>query len=198
MKTLIKGWFVLLLVAVSSSVVLAADEAIPDEPLPPEVKKLIGMKIKTKMENAIPDFLRNSGMMLDKELGMKGSGEYLVYEEGIVKEKWPVFIVSARKKNDVTEILDARLLSGKLLNWRYENGKITRLEDGDFLIFSGHCYYDDNDLSTNNRIVFGLEDPKFEHDGYTTRVERAWEIDQQTGRIKSISAKGIACAVLGE
>lgn len=194
MNTMMKGLTALLLLIASGTMVMAGDAPTQDEPLPPEVRKLIGMKIKTKMEDAIPDFHRSSGMMLDKELGIKGSGEYLVYEEGIVKAKWPVFIVSARKKNDVTEILDARLLPGKLLNWRYKNGKIRRLEDGDFLIFSPICHYGEGD----GRMIFGLADPKFEQEGYSTRIERAWEIDSQTGRIKSIPTQGIICGILGE
>jgi hypothetical protein len=203
MKTMMKSLIVVLLLIASGAVVMAADNApIQDEPLPPEVRKLIGMKIPPKVVGRepahIPNFSLFGGSLLNWQIGYATPKADLAYEEGMLYEKWPVFFVIAFHSDKTLEILDARLLPGKLLNWRYKNGKIKRLEDGDFFIFSGHCYYDDNDPSTNNRIVFGLEDPKFEHDGYTTRIERAWEIDQQTGRIKSISATGIACAVLGE
>ncbi len=202
MKTMMKGLIALLLLIAGGAVVLAGDAPIQDEPLPPEVKKLIGMKIPPKVvgrdPSELPNFIGVSGSMLNRKLDNSQADAEIIYEEGVFNRKWAVFFVYASHTDKTREILDARMLPEKLLNWRYRNGKITRLEEGDFLIFSGHCYYNDNDPSTNNRIVFGLEDPKFEHDGYTTRIERAWEIDQQTGRIKSISATGIACAVLGE
>lgn len=198
MNTMMKGLIALLLLIASGSVVLAGDAPIPDEPLPPEVKKLIGMKIPPKNIGKsgapIPNFIRFGEGNLNRQIGDETPRAELGYEEGLFDEKWPVFIVSSSHDDRTLEILDVRLLPKKLINWRYANGKITRLEVGNFLIFSPYCQYEKN----VDRIIFGLEDPKFEHDNYSIRIERAWEIDPQTGRIKSISTQGVTCAILGE
>ncbi|MBU1215259.1 MAG: hypothetical protein KKA63_08475 [Gammaproteobacteria bacterium] len=198
MKTMMKGLIAVLLLIASGAVALAGDAPIQDEPLPPEVKKLIGMKIPPKVVGqiggSIPKFIYFGVSMLGKKIGNETPRSELIYEEGIVEGKWPVFFVIAMHNDKTLEILDARLLPGKRLNWRYKNGEITRLEEGDFLIFSPYCQYENNE----DRLIFGLEDPKFERDNYSTRIERAWEIDPQSGRIKSISTQGITCAILGE
>lgn len=195
---MMKGLIAILLLIASGSVVLAGDAPIPDEPLPQEVRKLVGMKIPTDVVGSkgkyIPRFIRFGSGMLNRKIGNEVPKAELVYEEGLINEKWSVFMVSAMNENGVLEILDARLLPKDEINWRYANGKITRLEDGDFLIFSPYCQYENNE----DRIIFGLEDPKYERDNYSTRIERAWEIDPQTGRIKSISTQGVICAILGE
>lgn len=167
-------------------------------PMPPEVKALIGMKIPPKISGKsgapIPKFITFGGGMLNRKIGNETSRKELIFEEGIVNEKWPVFIVYASHADKTREILDARLLPKELINWRYANGKIKRLEEGSPLIFSTDCLYKKGD----GRIIFGLENPKFEHEGMSIRIERAWEINPQSGHIESISTEGITCAILGE
>lgn len=169
-----------------------------DEPLPPEVKKLVGMKIPPKVNGrtpaAIPGFIRLSGRMLDRQIGIETSRAELISEEGLLDEKWPVFIVYASHADKTREILDVRLLPKNLINWRYVNGKIVGAGKGDFYIFSTWCQYAKGD----GRIIFGLEDPTVEHNGMSTRIKRAWEIDSRSGYIKSISTQNISCAILGE
>lgn len=198
MKTMMKGLIAVLLLIASGAVVLAGDAPIQDEPLPPEVKKLIGMKIPPKIIGKsgapIPKFLSFGGGMLNRQIGDAASWAELIYEEGTVEEKWAAFIVYASHADKSRVILDARLLPRELINWRFENGKIKWLENEEKLIFSIFCHHGGG----NDRIIFGLEDPKYERDGYSTRIERAWEVDPQTGRIKSIPTQGIICAILGE
>jgi hypothetical protein len=57
--------------------------------------------------------------MLNRQIGDEMPRAELVFEEGMVSEKWPVFIVSASHADRTIEILDARLLPKKLINWRY-------------------------------------------------------------------------------
>jgi hypothetical protein len=198
MKAIIRNLRFVLLAVVSSVVLLAGNAQCADEPLPPEVKALIGMKIPPKIAGKepghIPNFIRFGESMLNRQIGSETMKAELGYSEGMVGKKWPVFIVSAIHDDRTLEILDAQLLPMKLINWRYMNGKIERLKKGNFLIFSAWCQYANGD----GRIIFGLEDPKVEHDGYSSRIERAWEIDMQNGHIKSIPTHRIKCAVLGE
>lgn len=199
MKTMMKGMFLALLLIASGTVVRAADNAlIQDEPLPLEVRKLIGMKIPPKVvgrePSELPKFIPFSSGMLNRKLGDESHRAELGYDEGVVDKKWPVFIVSVIHSDKTIEILDARLLPKNKVNWRYTNGKIEPLEKGSFYIFSAYCLHGKGD----GRIVFGLEDPKVERKGFSTRIERAWEIDQQSGHIKSISTRNITCAILGE
>lgn len=192
------AWIAATLLGWSLMVLLSCNAQGEDEPLPPEVKALIGMKIPPKVVGKsgapIPKFLSFGGGMLNRKIGNETPRAELIFEEGMVNEKWPVFIVYASHADKTREILDARLLPKGLINWRYADGKIKRLEDGNFLIFSTDCLYANGD----GRIIFGLEDPKAEHEGMSTRIERAWEIDQQSGHIKSIPTQGISCAILGE
>jgi hypothetical protein len=179
-------------------VIVTGNTLAADNALPPEVQKLIGMKIPPKVMGKsggdIPNFILFSGGMLNKKIGNETPRANLIYEEGLVAEKWPVFVVYASHADKTRDILDAQLLPNKLINWRYANGKIKRLENGDRLIFSIDCQYENGD----GRIIFGLEDPKVEREGMSTRIERAWEVDPQSGHIKSISTQNISCAILGE
>lgn len=198
MKTTMKSLIFALLAVVGGLAMLAGNAQGAEEHLPSEVQALVGMKIPPeivgKSGSPIPKFIRFGGGMLNRKIGNETPRAELIYEEGIVDEKWPVFIVYASHADKTREILDAQLLPKKLINWRYEDGKIRWLEKEDRLIFSIWCQYAKGD----GRIIFGLEDPKFEHEGMSTRIERAWEIDQQSGHIKSISTQGITCAILGE
>ena len=142
----------------------------------------------------IPNFIRFGSGTLNRQIGNETPKAELVYEEGLVANKWPVFFVSAMHAGGLLEILDAQLLPKKLINWRYANGKIEWLEHSDRLIFSTDCLYSKGD----GRIIFGLEDPKFEHEGMSTKIEQAWEVDPQNGHIKSIQTQGVTCAILGE
>ncbi len=196
---MMKGLIAALLLIACGSVVLAADNApIPDEPLPQEVKALIGMKIPPKVLGRrggdIPNFIEVGGGMLNRKIGSEVPKAELGYDEGVVDRKWPVFIVSAGHNDRTLEILDVQLLPKNLINWRYANGKIMGAGKGNHFIFSARCQYGKGD----DRIIFGLEDPTVEHDGMSTRIERAWEVDPLSGQIKSISTKNITCAILGE
>lgn len=201
--SILKKGLIAILLLIASEAVQAGDAAIQDEPLPPEVKKLIGMKIPTesvmRAGKYIPDFIRSGSGMLNKKIGNEIPKAELVYEEGIVASKWPVFIVSAMHSNGVLEILDARLLPEDLIVWRYENGKFKAAGKPGF-IFSPSCFYVSSDGKPifEGRIMFGLEDIDTQSNGFSTRIERAWEIDRQTGRIKSISTQGVVCAIIGE
>ncbi len=99
MKTMMKGLIAVLLLIASGSVVLAGVAAIPDEPLPPVVQTLIGMKIPPKVVGKsgapIPNFIEIGGGMLNRKIGSEAPKAELGYDEGIIDEKWPVFIVSA-------------------------------------------------------------------------------------------------------
>jgi hypothetical protein len=198
MKTILRNLLFLLLAMASGMAIPTSNAQVADEPLPPEVEVLIGMRIPPKIVGKrggdIPNFVLFGGGMLNKQIGNEMPRAELVFDEGIVSEKWPVFIVSASHTDRTLEILDVRLLPKKLISWRYANGKIKGAGKGDHFIFSTDCLYAKGD----GRIIFGLEDPTVEHKGFSTRIERAWEIDQQSGHIKTIPTRNITCAILGE
>lgn len=194
MKMTMRGF--ILFIAVGGMALLACKAQGADEALPPQVKALIGLKIPPEIVGqsggAIPKFTLFGGGMLNRQIGNETPRAELIYDEGLVEKKWPVFIVYASHADKTIEILDAQLLPKKRINWRYVDGKIKRLEKGNFLVFSTGCQYAKGD----GRIIFGLEDPKVEHEGMSTRISQAWEINSLSGRIKSISTQNISCPIL--
>ena len=157
MKILLKN-FTAMTFAIACCLLLPTNTVrAEDEPLPPEVKALIGMNIPPKIVGKkggnIPNFIRVSERNLNKQIGDEKPGAELGYEEGLLNEKWLVFIVSASHKDRTLEILDVQMLPENLINWRYENGKVKGI--GNRFEFS-YCH----SSIDYRRIILGLVKPE--------------------------------------
>lgn len=160
------------------------------EALPPEVKAMIGIKIPPKIVGErggdIPKFSRLGGALVKEN----DSGNTLAYDEGVASGQWPVFFVERIFKDKTTEILDVQMLPENLMEWRFVGEKIVFLKNRYKL--SSHCQKQPED----SRIIFGLvkaKKGKSDCGHFSPYVDRAWQIDQQTGEISTVPAKGLQC-----
>ncbi len=192
MKATMKGLMALLLFIASGGMVLAADNAaIQDEPLPPEVKKLIGMKLQPKVVGRvpahIPGFYEVTGALLGQDERHENE---LAYGEGVVANKWAVFIVERFLADKSVEILDAQMLPENLIEWRIDEGNRKYLE-GRYR-FSVNCHTEEK----ASHHIFGLvktEKGKSDCAHFSKQVKLAWRVDRQSGRITPTSSKGMRC-----
>ncbi|MBU1777704.1 MAG: hypothetical protein KJ899_13850 [Gammaproteobacteria bacterium] len=191
MKTTMKGLIAVLLLIAGGAVVLAGDAPIADEPLPPEVKKLIGMKIPPKVVEkkggSVPDFIGFEGMALIVDFE---SGIDLGYRAGFVGGKWPVLLVSRHFPDRSQVILDVQMLPENLIAWKLVNGKPSYLY-GRYRL-SPRCRAGDEDIP----LVVGLmkqEEGKETCAHYSGRVNRAWQIDRQNGHLTPLSTEDMQC-----
>lgn len=192
MNTMMKGLIAVLLLIVSGAVVLAGDAPIQDEPLPPEVKKLIGMKLPPEIINMkqreIPGFVTvRGGILAGPE---KEDTSAITYAEGLLDEKITVFFIERIYPDRTMEILDARLLPAALLSWRLEEGKPTR-GSGRYRL-SAHCRVN----KSNSRNILGLirpEEGKESCAHFSRQIKQAWRLDTDSSRLVSISSKELEC-----
>jgi hypothetical protein len=182
---MVLGWLLL------ASALLASNAQCADEPLPPEVKALIGMKLPPKVvgkkQALIPDFKEVGGALVDTD---EKQGSSLAYSEGVVGNKWPVFIVERIASDRSAEILDAKMLPENLIEWRHDDGNIKFLKGRH--TFSEDCHTEEQ----GTQLIFGLVKPekgKSDCAHYSGRVKRAWQVDRQSGQITPIPTKGIKC-----
>ncbi len=170
---------------------LACNSQGSEDVMPPEVQKLIGMKILPKVvgrkQADIPNFHPISGALIDEDVKQ---GSALTYSEGVVDNKWPVFIVEMIASDMSAEILDAKMLPANLIEWQMENGNKKYL-DGRYK-FSGHCQTKEE----SSQIIFGLVKPekgKSDCAHFSRRVKLAWLIDRQSGQITPLPSKDVMC-----
>jgi hypothetical protein len=172
--------------------VLAENAYCVDMSLPVEVQALIGMKIPPiiagKASANIPNFVSKTS----------GWGA-ISFDEGIVGDKWPVFIVELINADRSREVLDVQLLPNNLIDWRYLGRESEQLEKFKHVknrfSFSTSCRVDERD----ERLVFGLVKPekgKQTCSHFSKRVKLAWLIDRQSGKISPMQTQGLQCFYL--
>ena len=187
MKTMMKGLLVALLLIASGAVVLAADNApIQDEPLPPEVKKLIGMKIPPKALGRRGDVPGWSHMWGAEIEGEKGFGVF--QQDGVV-----ILVIESVIKQSTT-ILDARVIPGKLLRFYMEDGKLKwRKNEMQWYRITETCWRDSAD---KNERILGMWRyvPDSKCSDSSTLVKKAWLLNMESGRLTDIPVQGVTCS----
>ncbi len=164
-----------------------------DEPLPPKVRKLIGMRTPAKAGDVVPGWtVQGAGLLGRKTEAGEELGYELLYQQNI-----SVFLIDAKDTDLNRRIIDVRLLPRHLLNYEVRNGKIViRRNSSRFYEFEHGC------KSENfGPLVVGLVRPeptKEDCGHWSMQVKRAWSIDPETGRITDIPAQGVACEIQAE
>ncbi|MDD5472266.1 MAG: hypothetical protein PHP05_10170, partial [Sideroxydans sp.] len=133
------------------------------------------------------DFYEVTGALLGQDERQENE---LAYGEGVVANKWDVFIVERFSADKSVEILDAQMLPANLIEWRLDDGNRKYLE-GRYR-FSVNCYAEEK----ASHLIFGLVKPvkgKSDCAHFSKRVKLAWQVDRQSGRITPIPAKGVKC-----
>lgn len=169
------AWFAATLLGWSLMVLVAGNAQGADEVMPPEVKAIIGMKLSPKVvgrkQAEIPGFHRITGALIGQD---ELQGNMLAYDEGVVGDKWPVFIVVRIASDQSAEILDAQMLPANLIEWRLVDGNRKYLE-GRYR-FSVNCKIEEED----KRLIMGLVKPekgKSDCAHFSRRVKQAWQVD---------------------
>lgn len=182
---------VVLFLIASGAVVQAGDMPIQDEPLPPEVKKLIGMKIPAKAGDVVPGWkVIGAGMLVINSNAEKKLGYELLYQKNI-----SIFLVDVMNGDRNRTIIDVRVLPRQLLNYTVRDEQIVFKKNANhFYMFEHNCQRG----SDKSVLVVGLTRPEDDKTGYThwsSQVRRAWVIDQGTGKISEVLPQGISCHV---
>lgn len=165
--------------------------------MPSEIKALVGMKLPPKVygqeQARIPGYSEAGGRLLGL-MQSKTPKARLAYSDGIFGE-WPLLVVQAIYEDRSIEILDIHILPADLINWRYVNGRFQWLDDRYDLT---QCYQQ----FKSGKIIVGLVRPESKPrkgmEGFSSRVKRAWEIDQRNGQITAISTKDVQCEIIGD
>lgn len=217
MKTTMRGLLVTALFVVGGMVMSAGNAQCADEPLPPEVKKLIGMKIPpVRVEGkdikrapwakplpsnyvqlnpaSVPDFISHGGINLRMEM----VGESLLVDEGMYKKRWPVFLVIRITENREKEILDVKLLPVNLINWRFNADKHSIGREYFKRINGRFGFASCESNSEGDQFIFGLVKPEYDQaagcvHAHTERVAKAWQVDKLTGLTTPITTQGLRC-----
>lgn len=158
-----------------------------DEPLPPEVKKLIGAKIAFDPERGgkVPgwNMLGSYSFAGIEELGI----------EEMYNENMSIFaVISINKAGSSKMILDAKILPQQALSYSIKNGNIIPRKNRNALYLNNSC------KRTASELIVGLMRPEPEMEKgncthWSKDVKRAWNIDQKTGRLTEISPQGVSC-----
>lgn len=185
----------LLLIASGAMALAANNEPIPDAPLPPEVKKLIGMKTSPE-ENPgdIPGWIGLDGFGIKDEM----------YLDVLQKNKISIIAIKLiNRKEKTISILDARVIPGKLFRTYVENGEQKwRKNEKQWYRITKVCIRDDADgweqplgMSGRTELIIGMW--KFEPNSKCTDpsslVKKAWLLNTETGRLTDIPTQGVSC-----
>lgn len=191
MRKTMRGLIIAVLAVVGDIALQAGNARATDEAMPPEVKKLIGMKLPPKVAGRvpalIPDFYEVTGALVGQDEHQENE---IAYSEGVVGNKWKVFIVERISTDKSVEILDAQILPENLIEWRLDDGNRKYLE-GRYR-FSVNCHTKEK----SSQIIFGLVKPekgKSDCAHFSRRVKLAWQIDRQSGRITLMPTKDMKC-----
>jgi hypothetical protein len=181
-----RGLLVTALFVVGGMLMSAGDAQCAEEPLPLEVKKLIGMKIPAKAPGragSVP------GWKLVGSYPLVGRGDMGVDE--LFKDNTSIFAIILRDEKDSSQIiLDARVLPRDSLPYFVKNGKFIPRYSKQTLYFKSMCERADAE------IIVGLMTPLKSSSDCTHRsnqVKHAWLIDSRTGRISAVSGQGVSC-----
>jgi hypothetical protein len=181
MKTNLRN-FIFILFTVVGGLALLADNALgSDETLPPEVKALIGMKISLEA----PDNGNVPGW--DNLLGSEIVDE--IYFN--VRQKGNITVYTIKNKN--TTILDARVISGNLLNVYLKDGNLEfKKNEMQMYRITAAC---GRGSSEKKEIILGMW--RFSRGSKCTDssnlVKKAWLLNPESGHITDISTKGVSC-----
>jgi hypothetical protein len=190
MKTMMRDLLVTSLFVVGGMVMSIGNAQCADEPLPPEVKKLIGMEIpsfEAGGRGGLPGWVyAGSTLLRDKSFGV----EYWDREEQ------SIFLVS---KLDTSGkhlmVLDAKVLPRDWLTFSIKNGE-TKMKKQWWKFYAPTSACERN----SGEVIVGLVRPvRGRHDcsHKTKQIKRAWKIDEQSGHISEISSQGISCNYMG-
>jgi hypothetical protein len=157
---------------------------------PPEVEALIGKQIP---RIGIPGWSKLSGSLFESSQQSAQAMGLEVMDRG---GKSIFLIELIDTKNDYATVLDAQILpkqprydaKGKPIGSRKENARLYSFTEG--------CQRENAEA-----VIVGtaLPEQDKEHCGHwTKRVQRAWMIDPQTGRITEISPEGVSCLIESE
>lgn len=194
MKTNLRSFVFILLTVVGGMGLLAGNAQAADEAIPPEVKALIGMKfpplVVGKAAAHVPRLVVKDGGVLRND----DAGGALVMDLGMFADKWPIVAIAKINSERAMEITDVLMLPRDLINWRLKNGEFVGVEGLDL---STYCRANDED----RRIILALVKPEkgnetCEH--FTKHINRAWLIDETSGRTKKIPTDGLSCQYLAQ
>lgn len=185
MKKTIRGLLVTALVVVGGMVMSAGYAQCADEPLLPEVKKLIGMKIppaSTGKRGKIPEWDILWGNMVDDRKGFE------VIQRGAV-----IVLLIGQFVDQTATVLDARVIPGEQLRFYLENGKLQwRKNEAQWYRITKDC---SREGAGKQETIIGMW--KFEPDSKctdpSTFVKKAWLLDLQSGRLTDIPTQGVSC-----
>jgi len=194
MKTILRGLcFVLLTVggmAFQSGRALAVEE-----PLPPEVKALIGMEVPAKAPGRpgdVPGWISLWGSLI---MGSETTdGDEFGFEID-QKANITILIVERLHKFNKT-ILDARVIPGNLLPYYTEkkNGHTVWKEKdrAKFFDINEGCSRSNREA---NEIIIGMWRYKPGHlcKAAFSQVKKAWLLDRNNGHLTEISTEGVSC-----
>lgn len=190
---MMKGIAVLLLIARGALVLAADNTPIQDEPLPPEVKKLIGMKIQSEKQGEFGRIKKwKSKRWATLNIFPKPSQTIGVQE--LYQNDMSIFVIELMDETDWSvTLLDARVLPRHLLNYNVKNGEIVWKKTPLDYRFEPMCY-----RKPKERIVALMRSEQGREDcTHTTRqVKRAWKVEEENGRISEISPQGVSCSFM--
>lgn len=193
MKITIRGRIFALLLISSAMPVLASHAQGTNEPLPPEVKMLIGIHIKSNKQG---EFGRVENWKTRRwtTLNIFPKPNLSMGVEELYRDNTSIFVVELMNKADWSmTLLDVRVLPRHMLNYDVKNGTIVWSKNSRAYRFESMCY-----RKPKETIVAIMRPERGKEDcTHTTRqVKRAWKIDQETGHISEISAHGVSCAYM--
>lgn len=179
-------WVFLLIFAIVSSSA-CADQ--PDKTF--DAAKLIGTTIPARLASntgLLSDWNEKGGWSLgDSKLGL-GLSEYYRGNQSIL-------IITRRDKHLNRTILDAMKLPMHLLDYKIVGNYKNPNKDIEFLP-NRYSLAECESKAISAPIIIGLAKPekKFTDCAHRTkRIYAAWAIDTKTGKLKSISPKGVTC-----
>ncbi|MDD5385391.1 MAG: hypothetical protein PHG89_10995 [Gallionella sp.] len=191
MKTLQGNFISVFLAIICGMVLLTNTSRAEDESLPPEVKKLIGMKTSPE-ENPgrIPGWINLWGSSV---LWGSGIGNDMYFTVLKQKETTVLAIKAINRKERTTSVLDARVIPGKLLRFYWEDGKLKWKKNEKALYrITQECSHEG---SSNREIILGMWkfEPNSKCTDPSTLVKKAWLLNPENGRLTDIPTQGVSC-----
>jgi len=185
MKTFIKNLKLVLLAALGGLAILTENTQAADGPLPPEVKKLVGMKTPPETNpGRIPDWTGLWGFAV-------GNDVYLdVLQQ---KETTIIAIKLINRKEKTSSILDARVIPGKLLRFYLKNGELKwRKNEKQWYRITNEC---SREGSKNRELIIGMWkfEPNSKCSDPSRLVKKAWLLNLENGRLTDIPTQGVSC-----
>lgn len=185
MKSLQRSSAAMLIVVACGAMLLTNSAHAEDEPLPPEVKRLIGMKVLLR-EN--PAFVP---VDWEELLGAGIGVENLGFE--VLQKNETVVLTVTRIQDSTKSILDARVISGKLLRVYLEDGKRKwRKNEMQWYRITNQCSR--NGMNKPETILGMWKfEPNRKCTDSSSLVKKAWLVNLENGHLTEISTQGVSC-----